>query len=137
MKTLTIRFRIDFNEDSNVGPGKIQLLEAIKSSGSISQAARDLGMSYRRGWLLINSLNTSFQDPVVISATGGAGGGGARLTQFGERLLDLYRDLERDITELGQERLKEISKLVTQQKPAAAVPRKALQRKLDPRSTSI
>jgi molybdate transport system regulatory protein len=137
VKTLVIRFRIDFDDDSNVGPGKIGLLEAIKISGSISQAARDLGMSYRRGWLLINSLNRSFEDPVVISATGGAGGGGARLTEFGERLLDVYRDLERDITELGQQRLKEISKLVTKQKHPAAVARKALQRKLDPTSTTF
>lgn len=137
MKTPVIRFRIDFTEDSNVGPGKIQLLETIKASGSISQAARDIGMSYRRAWLLINSLNTSFQDPVVVSSTGGAGGGGARLTEFGARLLDSYRALERDITELGQERLKDIAKLVAKEKPALPVPRKALPRKLHRSPPSI
>ncbi len=137
MKLPVIRFRIDFNEDANVGPGKIQLLETIKRSGSISQAARDIGMSYRRAWLLINSLNTSFQDLVVVSSTGGAGGGGARLTEFGERLLGSYRALERDITELSQERLKEITKLVAKQKSASPVPRKALARRLERNSTAI
>ena len=128
-----IRFRIDFNEDANVGPGKIQLLEKIKTSGSISQAARDIGMSYRRAWLLINSLNTTFQQPVVMSSTGGAGGGGAKLTEFGELLLGSYRALERDIAELGEDRLKDITKLVVRPKsgasPASAVPRRALPRR--------
>jgi molybdate transport system regulatory protein len=137
VKSPVIRFRIDFNQSSNVGPGKIQLLETVKRSGSISQAARDIGMSYRRAWLLINSLNTSFQDPVIVSSTGGTGGGGARLTEFGERLLESYRALERDITELSQERLKDITKLVAAQKPAALIPRRALPRKLDRSPTSI
>ena len=137
MKSPVIRFRIDFNQDTNVGPGKIELLETIKRSGSISQAARDVGMSYRRAWLLINSLNTSFQESVVISSTGGAGGGGARLTEFGERLLDSYRALERDIAELSEARLKDITKLVAKHKPPSPVTRKPLPRKLDRSATSL
>jgi len=73
--TPVIRIRIDFAENVHVGPGKIALLEAIKSTGSISDAARSLGMSYRRAWMLINSLKQGFSEAVTISATGGAGGG--------------------------------------------------------------
>jgi molybdate transport system regulatory protein len=79
-----------------VGPGKIALLEAIQRTGSLSQAARDLGMSYRRGWQLLSSVNTSFRVPVVVTATGGRGGGGVRITPFGRKLIGCYRAFERD-----------------------------------------
>src|SRR5882672_5314738 len=97
MLSPVIRFRIDFAKHSYVGPGKIDLLEAIRQSGSISQAARDLKMSYRRAWLLLESLKTSFREPVTLATTGGKGGGGVELTKFGERLIKSYRDLEQDI----------------------------------------
>ena len=93
----TIRFRVDFGEACAIGPGKIALLEAIHSTGSLSQAARDLKMSYRRGWLLLDSLNRSFRRPVAALSTGGRGGGGARLTPFGTSLVAVYRKLEADI----------------------------------------
>ena len=79
-----------------MGPGKIALLEAIHRTGSLSQAARDLGMSYRRGWQLLSSLYTSFRVPTVVTATGGRGGGGARVTPFGGELIRSYRAFERD-----------------------------------------
>ena len=96
MTSPTIRLRVDFATLCCVGPGKISLLEAIHRTGSLSQAARDLGMSYRRGWQLLSSLNTSFRVPAVVTATGGRGGGGARITAFGSELIDSYRAFERD-----------------------------------------
>jgi len=92
----TVRLRVDFATLCCVGPGKIALLEAIHRTGSLSQAARDLGMSYRRGWQLLWSLNTSFRVPVAVTATGGHGGGGARITPFGRELIGCYRGFEHD-----------------------------------------
>ncbi|MGA2708629.1 MAG: winged helix-turn-helix domain-containing protein [Steroidobacteraceae bacterium] len=100
-----VRFRVDFAKGAYVGPGKIDLLEAIRDSGSLSQAARDLGMSYRRAWLLVDSLKQSFREPVTVATTGGKRGGGVRLTEFGRTLIDSYRDLERDIAKLAARRL--------------------------------
>jgi molybdate transport system regulatory protein len=77
-----------------VGPGKIALLEQIERGVSLSQAARNLNMSYRRAWQLLESLNSSFEVPVVLTATGGRGGGGATLTLLGERLIRVYRAFE-------------------------------------------
>src|SRR3974390_1361736 len=76
MVTASIRFRVDFGDRCAIGPGKIALLETIARTGSLSQAARDLKMSYRRAWLLLNSVNTSFRRPVAALSTGGGGGGG-------------------------------------------------------------
>jgi molybdate transport system regulatory protein len=103
-----IRIRIDFADNVHVGPGKVALLEAIKSTGSISDAARSLGMSYRRAWMLINSLKQGFSEAVTISAAGGAGGGGARVTSFGSSLIKQYRTLEREVGRLGAQRLTDI-----------------------------
>ena len=75
MKQAALWLRIDF-ADGRVGPGKIALLEAIQREGSISAAARALGMSYRRAWELVVELNQTFSGPVVARLTGGAGGGG-------------------------------------------------------------
>jgi molybdate transport system regulatory protein len=100
-----IRIRIDFSDNVNLGPGKIALLEAIKSTGSISDAARSLGMSYRRAWMLINSLKEGFSEAVTVSSTGGKGGGGARVTPFGNSLIKQFRSLEREIARLGAQRL--------------------------------
>jgi molybdate transport system regulatory protein len=92
----TVRLRVDFATRCCVGPGKIALLEAIQRTGSLSQAARDLGMSYRRGWQLLSSVNTSFRVPIVVTATGGRGGGGARVTRFGGELISCYRAYEHE-----------------------------------------
>jgi molybdate transport system regulatory protein len=94
---LKVRIRIDLGEHRAVGPGKIALLEHIGASGSLSQAARDLGMSYRRAWDLLENLNRSFPERVVATSTGGRGGGGATLTAFGKALIRSYRRFESDI----------------------------------------
>ena len=88
------KLRVMFGTDIAIGPGKADLLEAIAKSGSISESARRLGMSYRRAWLLVDTMNRCFREPVVSSATGGAGGGGAHVTPFGRQVLAAYRRLE-------------------------------------------
>ena len=77
-----------------IGPGKAQVLELIEETGSISEAARQMGMSYLRAWQLVEALNASFREPLVASGTGGARGGGSRLTPTGRRVLKLYRSMQ-------------------------------------------
>jgi molybdate transport system regulatory protein len=77
-----------------MGPGKAELIERIGKSGSISAAARAMGMSYRRAWQLVEALNAAYREPVVATAVGGTRGGGARVTAFGANLVVLYRAME-------------------------------------------
>ena len=77
-----------------IGPGKAELIERIEQTGSISAAARAMGMSYRRAWQLVEALNETFEEPVVTTAIGGTRGGGARVTVFGKRLVALFRGME-------------------------------------------
>ena len=77
-----------------MGPGKAELLEKIEQSGSISAAARDMGMSYRRAWQLVEAINKSFSQQVVVTAVGGHSGGGTRITAFGQDVLARFLDME-------------------------------------------
>lgn len=86
--------RLQLKHGVAIGPGKATLLEKLRDTGSISAAGRALGMSYRRAWLLVESMNESFAGPLVESRSGGAGGGGARLTALGEEVLARYRAME-------------------------------------------
>lgn len=101
----TVRFRVDFTAGCSLGPGKIALLEGIARTGSLRQAAREIGMSYRRAWLLIDQVNQSFDTPATSATVGGSGGGGATLTPFGQELIERYRALEQTIQSLSREAL--------------------------------
>ena len=102
MKRATlIRFRIDFAENSNLGPGKVALLEGIREHGSLSEAARRMAISYRRAWLLVDALNHCFREPVVASQVGGVRGGGASLTEFGHAVVEHYRAIEKAAASAG------------------------------------
>lgn len=90
----TPRLRVLLGAAIAIGPGKADLLDAIAASGSISAAAKRMGMSYRRAWLLVDTMNGCFRGPLVAAARGGSGGGGARLTPLGENVLARYRDME-------------------------------------------
>jgi molybdate transport system regulatory protein len=88
------RVRIVLAPRMYLGPGKADLLEAVARTGSISAAGRELGMSYRRAWLLIEAVNQLFARPLVLSSVGGAHGGGARLTDLGKAVIAAYRRIE-------------------------------------------
>src|SRR5262245_8323582 len=87
--------RVDFGADDAVGPGKIELLELVDALGSIAAAGRAMGMSYRRAWELIDSINQCFSEPVVSKSPGGPAGGGAQLTPLGRSVVKHYRAIER------------------------------------------
>jgi molybdate transport system regulatory protein len=89
-----LTIRIDLAPGIRVGPGKIALLDAINTAGSIAGAGRILKMSYKRAWDLVEELNANFTDPLVSKAPGGPNGGGAHLTESGKALVKHYRDIE-------------------------------------------
>lgn len=89
-----VRISIVFESGARIGPGKAALLESIRDTGSISAAARNMGMSYKRAWVLLDSINQAFTEPVVNAAPGGLGGGGAILTPFGAEVLERYRRID-------------------------------------------
>jgi molybdate transport system regulatory protein len=82
------------DDDVKLGPGKIALLRAVRREGSISGAARSMGMAYRHAWTMIDELNRCFSRPAVRVTIGGRSGGGAELTPWGEELIDCFEELE-------------------------------------------
>ena len=92
----SLSVRIDLDAEGRIGPGKIQLLENIRSCGSISAAGRAMDMSYKRAWDLVDEINRICRHPAVERQTGGKNGGGAVLTPFGMSLVARYRKIERD-----------------------------------------
>jgi molybdate transport system regulatory protein len=96
-----LTIRIDLARRGAIGPGKIRLLELVGESGSISAAGRAMGMSYRRAWTLIASLNAYFRSPVVETQLGGTRGGGAALTDLGQDVIARYRAVERAAAKAG------------------------------------
>lgn len=91
-----LRLRVDLAPGHSLGPGKVGLLEGIAETGSISAAARRLGMSYRRAWMLLDALGQTFAEPLVETSVGGREGGGARLTPFGAEIVSRFRAMEKE-----------------------------------------
>lgn len=91
---IAVNLRIDFSREERLGRGKIMLLSRIIETGSISAAGRSMDMSYRRAWMLVDTMNRMFAIPVVESQRGGKQGGGAVVTAFGEELLARFRKME-------------------------------------------
>jgi molybdate transport system regulatory protein len=119
MAATRLSIRIDLVSGDRIGPGKIALLEAIRTTGSISGAARALGMSYRRAWLLVEEVNDALREPAVTAETGGHRGGGAVLTSVGERVVDLYRSIESQARSAASGEFRAIAKLVRREKALA------------------
>lgn len=110
--TLVPKIRILIGAIVAIGPGKADLLAAISTTGSISAAAREMKMSYRRAWLLVEAMNLAFRRPLVETLTGGEGGGGARVTALGEEVLRRYRVMESRAARSVAPELKQLSRLI-------------------------
>jgi molybdate transport system regulatory protein len=111
--TPQLRIRIVFGDRGMLGPGKAELLDRIGRTGSIAAAGREMGMSYKRAWMLIETLNTMFLAPLVESTRGGPGGGGAVLTETGRRVLDHYRAFEAEASRAGSAHLEALAALTS------------------------
>jgi len=94
----SLSLRINLDPDGRIGPGKIELLEQIASFGSISAAARQMAMSYKHAWDLVEDMNRVFGKPVVAAQSGGKRGGGAQLTTVGLAVVSRFRAIERAAT---------------------------------------
>lgn len=108
MSETRLSLRIDLANGSRLGPGKVQLLESVKRCASISAAAREQGMSYRRAWLLIDDMNRAFGEQVVETFPGRSQGKGASITDLGERLITLYRAAEANCSKAVTNQISEI-----------------------------
>ena len=98
LPSVKVKIQLVVNDSIALGPGKADLLEAIQENGSISAAAVHMGMSYKRAWDLVITMNKSFKQTVVATSVGGGKGGGAEITDFGSQVLVQYRDIEAKIT---------------------------------------
>ncbi len=106
------KLRVMFGSDIAMGPGKAELLQAIERTGSISAAAKRLGISYRRTWILVDTMNRCFREPVVDSSTGGQGGGGAAVTAFGKRVLASFHAMQARVDRALDPELERFSELL-------------------------
>ena len=131
MNDTRLTLRVDFGPSGSIGPGKIRLLEAIDRTGSISQAGRALGMSYRRAWLLIDDMNRCFRHAVIRAKPGGSQGGGAVLTEFGADLVHDYRAIEKAAAGAAKKRLRGLETALRKSRPSA-VPKKSSIRRHTP-----
>jgi molybdate transport system regulatory protein len=119
MNGTRLTIRIDLENGDRIGPGKIALLEAIRDTGSISAGARKIGMSYRRAWLLVEQVNEAFDGPSVTSTMGGRHGGGAIITPVGERVIGIYRSVEKAALKSSSEEFRAVEKIIRKKKRKA------------------
>jgi len=106
------RLRVVFGPDEMMGPGKAELLERIDATGSISAAGREMRMSYKRAWQLVETMNTMFRDPLIQSTRGGPKGGGAVLTDAGKAVLASYRGLESEARRAGSQHIETLQSML-------------------------
>jgi molybdate transport system regulatory protein len=109
---ILFRLRVVAGKEIAIGPGKVDLLEAIRATGSITAAAKTLGMSYRRAWLLVDTMNRCFNTPLVATEAGGASGGGAELTAVGVEVVQRYRSIEAKAARAGATELAALTALM-------------------------
>lgn len=129
-----VRFRVDFGSRCSIGVGKVELLEGIARTGSLSQAARDMRMSYRRAWLLLEDMNLSFDRPVAHASVGGRGGGGVVLTALGTRLVEGYRRLESRLKPLAGDYLEDVGRHIKTVDSRRTIRAVSVKRKSPPRA---
>ena len=109
---LHLRLRLMVADEIGFGPGKAQLLAAIKATGSISAAGKTMAMSYRRAWLLVDSMNRCFRQPLVETAKGGKNGGGALVTAFGDEVLRRFQEMEAATQAVAQQHFQALAPLL-------------------------
>ena len=112
MQRLDLKVRLMLGDEIAMGPSKADLLEAIEREGSISAAARALGMSYRRAWLLVETMNRCFSQPLVQALAGGRQGGGAQLSDEGRQVLQRYRQLQARLRAVAEQDWPELAALL-------------------------
>ncbi|MCB4807091.1 LysR family transcriptional regulator [Tamlana sp. 62-3] len=108
-----IKSRIWIEADNNVllGQGRVQLLKAIAQTGSLSKAAKSLNISYKKAWTLLDSVNKSAKKPVTINSTGGKGGGGAELTDYGKSLITAFDEINQNCWDFLDKQIQKIDSL--------------------------
>jgi molybdate transport system regulatory protein len=111
-RPLVPKIRILIGAVVAIGPGRADLLGAIARTGSISAAAREMKMSYRRAWLLVEAMNAAFRRPLIETLTGGRSGGGARVTELGAEVLRRYRAMEHKASRAVKPDLRQLSRLI-------------------------
>lgn len=109
---LRAQLRLMLGDEIAFGPGKADLLDAIREIGSISGAGKKMGMSYRRAWLLVDAMNRCFQQPLVDAAKGGLNGGGTQLTAMGVQVLQDYRALQLEIAQITDKHFENLKPLL-------------------------
>jgi molybdate transport system regulatory protein len=112
-----LSIRVDLATGARIGPGKVAVLEEIARSGSISAAGRALHISYRRTWELVEDLNATLGAPVVQTAAGGSGGGGASLTELGQAVVSCYRAIEEDCAAAARKHLTALQRVARVRQP--------------------
>lgn len=112
--SLRPRFQLSAHGEISLGPGKADLLEAIGTTGSIAEAATQMGMSYMRAWTLVRTMNRSFREPLVTMARGGRLQGGSQLSETGRKVLFLYRQLESESRRATRSTERSLARLLRQ-----------------------
>jgi molybdate transport system regulatory protein len=118
MNDTRLSIRLEFGAGDRIGPGKIAVLEAIRDTGSITNAARHLGMSYRRAWVLVGQVNETLREPAVSTRQGGQRGGWTVLTPTGEQVVELYHAIEGLTRASARQEFRALDKLVRRSKRA-------------------
>jgi len=113
------------SDECKLGAGKIRLLRAIREHGSISAAARSMGMAYRHAWSMVDELNRCFAEPVVSASIGGRAGGGAKLTEWGDELIARFDEIERIAHASIRKQVDELDRRIA---GATAAPRRSSRR---------
>ena len=111
--TYKIKSRIWIETENNVllGEGRVQLLKAIMLTGSLSKAAKSLNMSYKKAWKLIDDVNKASRQPVVTTSIGGQGGGGAQVTEYGQKLIHVFEEINKNCWDYLDQQVEKIKAL--------------------------
>lgn len=99
--SIRLKFWIEKKNVSILGPGRLAILEAIAETSSLTEATKRCGISFRKGWKLVNEINEELEQPVVVTERGGTGGGGKTiLTEYGKKLIKLYKNIQNKILDV-------------------------------------